>query len=111
MGIAFLGAGKAQRGAANSLVLPQRTALGIAQRAMRDDDLVRREVARIIGIDIRFGTKKSDLKSQRFTALGRKPTRDVPPLGTKLRMTSQVVGKFQWMSGGNGCVRGARRGR
>ena len=75
----------------------KRAALRIAQRAMRDDDLARREVARIVGIDIGFGAKKCNLKSQRFTALGRKPTRDIPPLGTKLRMAAQVFGKSQWM--------------
>jgi hypothetical protein len=77
---------------------------------MRDDDLARREVAGIAGIDVRFGPKKRNLKSKRFAALGRKPTRDVPPLGAKLRMASQVIRKSQWMARRNGCVRDIRRG-
>src|SRR5580698_1611029 len=111
MRIAFLGTRQALRGAANSLVLPQRAALRIAQRAMRDDDLVRRELAGITGVDIGFGTEKGNLKSKRFTAFGCEPTGDVPPLGAKLRMTPQVLGKAQGMSGCNGCERSSRRGR
>ena len=67
------------------------------------------EGARIVFVDIRLGAKEGHLKPKRLALFSREPSRDIPPLGPKLRMTSQVFGKLRRMSRRNRRIRRARR--
>src|SRR6202044_1180236 len=95
-----------QSRAANTLVLPEPAALGVADGAVRDQELVRGECARIVFLDRGFGAKERDLKSQRIALRGGEPARHIPPLGAKLRVTAVVRRKLQRMTGNDGCIGG-----
>jgi hypothetical protein len=63
MGVAFDGIRQPQAGTANALVLPQVTALGVADGAMGNEQLARREGAGVVRLYVGFGAKKSNLES------------------------------------------------
>src|SRR5450631_2508960 len=110
MGVAHGCVDESHSGTANALVLPQPAAVRVADGAMRDQQLMRCEGARIVLVNIGLGAKKRDLKAQRLAVLGGQPTGDVPPLGAKLRVAAIIRGKYQRLTGSDWCI-GGRRGR
>src|SRR5687767_4014394 len=82
-----LGVRERESGARGALVVHQPPALGIAQRRVREEDLARVELARVIGFLLRPGAKERDLEPERTC----QPSRDVPPLDA--RSEERRVGK------------------
>ena len=69
VGVADGRLGEAEPGAPDALVLPEPTVLGVAERAMRDQQLARREGAGIALIDGGPGAEEGDLKAERSRPL------------------------------------------
>jgi hypothetical protein len=69
----------------------------IGQRRVREQQLSRREPARVVVGDARTIAKEGDLKSELRPA-GIEPAGDVPPFVAKRGVASEVARKFQWMT-------------
>ena len=65
---------------------------------MRENDLARRERARIISDDIGPGAEKLDLESEHAAGAGLQPSGRIPPLAAKLRMRAVVARKRKGVS-------------
>src|SRR5271165_6308278 len=87
--------GQAESGALDALVLPEPSARRIAERGVRDDELVRRECAGIVVVYRWPRAEKRDLKAERSSRGGCEPSGDIPPFGSKQRMAAVILGEAQ----------------
>jgi len=91
VGVAARGLREAQPLACDPLAVQQMADCRIGERGVREQDLARRERARVIRADPRGGAEEGDLEAAMRAPRSVDPPGDVPPFGTVIGMRAMIA--------------------
>jgi len=99
MRVAFVGAGETQPRARRTLVVTQAATSRVGECRMREDDLLRRERARILFLDAGASAKERDLNAEIVAVRILDPARDVPPFRAEGRVAAVIARERELQTG------------